>query len=225
MITNPDTILIVTDQERAAPSYETEAMAAWRHDHLPERRWFGENGVSFERHYTGATACVPSRPTLLTGQYPDLHGVTQTDGLGKTEGDSRMRWLREGEVPTLGNWFRAAGYDTPYIGKWHVSHADIIDRRAGAPLRTNRSTGKVYEDAVQTYLDADVLDPFGFSGWVGPEPHGAGLANSGFVRDHIYADRAVAWLEDRYARRRAGDAAVRRHRALRRSLARPVPGE
>ena len=59
---------------------------------------------------------------------------------------------------------------------------------------------------MQRYLDADPLAPYGFSGWVGPEPHGAGLANSGLRRDPLIADRVVAWLEDRYARRRAGDA-------------------
>jgi len=202
----PDIVLLVTDQERAVPPYENDAMRQWRHDHLPERRWFAENGVSFRRHYTGATACVPSRPTLLTGQYPDLHGVTQTNGLGKAADDSRMRWLRPGEVPTVGNWFRAVGYDTPYIGKWHVSHADLVDSETGDSLRTNSSTGELFEGAIRAYLDADILDPFGFSGWIGPEPHGSGMANSGFIRDHIYADRAVAWLEDRHARRAAGEA-------------------
>ena len=41
---------------------------------------------------------------------------------------------------------------------------------------------------------------------MGPEPHGALLANAGVRRDPLIADRVVAWLEDRYARRRAGDA-------------------
>ena len=59
---------------------------------------------------------------------------------------------------------------------------------------------------MRAYLDADPLDPFGFSGWVGPEPHGAPLANSGVVRDPLIADRVVAWLEDRYRRRRSGTA-------------------
>ena len=59
----------------------------------------------------------------------------------------------------------------------------------------------------QRYLDADPLDPFGFSGWVGPEPHGARAGQQRrCVRDPLIADRVVAWLEDRYARRRAGDA-------------------
>ena len=202
----PDVIIVMTDEERAIPPYETDDVRIWRQRILMGRRWFDENGVSFTRHYTGSLACVPSRPTIFTGQYPDLHGVTQTDGIGKVFNDSRMRWLRQGEVPTLGNWFAAAGYDTHYDGKWHISHADLDDPAAGGPLATNDNAGVVDKAAVQRYLDADLLAPFGFSGWVGPEPHGAGLANCGTRRDPLIADRVVAWLEDRFARRRAGDA-------------------
>jgi arylsulfatase A-like enzyme/putative intracellular protease/amidase len=200
----PDIVILMTDEERAAPPYEGPELTAWRQRTLAGTRWFAEHGVSFERHYTGSLACVPSRPTIFTGHYPDVHGVTQTDGLGKSADDSRMRWLPQGEVPTLGNWFRAAGYDTHYDGKWHISHADLQDPE-GRRLETNSPSGDVDVDAVQTYLDADPLAPYGFSGWVGPEPHGASLSDSGLRRDPLLADRLIAWLEDRYARRRAGD--------------------
>ena len=206
----PDIVIVMTDEERAMPPYESPAVTDWRARTLCGRRWFDEHGVSFVRHYTGSLACVPSRPTIFTGQYPDLHGVTQTDGIGKAHDDSRLRWLRQGEVPTLGNWFRAAGYDTHYDGKWHISHADLTDPATGRSLATNDDDGVVDADAVRRYLDADPLDPYGFSGWVGPEPHGAGLANAGIRRDPLIADRVVAWLEDRYARRRAGDPAALR---------------
>jgi arylsulfatase A-like enzyme len=209
-VERPDVIIVMTDEERAIPPYETSEVRTWRQRTLSGQRWFDENGVSFTRHYTGSLACVPSRPTIFTGQYPDLHGVTQTDGIGKVFNDSRMRWLRRGEVPTLGNWFTAAGYDTHYDGKWHISHADLDDPASGGVLATNDDDGVVDPVAVQRYLDADPLADFGFSGWVGPEPHGAGLANSGVRRDPLIADRVVAWLEDRYARRRAGDEAALR---------------
>lgn len=133
MANRPDIIIVMTDEERAVPPYESAEVLAWRQRSLTGRRWFDEHGISFTRHYTGSLACVPSRPTIFTGQYPDLHGVTQTDGIGKRFDDSRLRWLRAGEVPTLGNWFRAAGYDTHYDGKWHISHADLEDPATGAP--------------------------------------------------------------------------------------------
>jgi arylsulfatase A-like enzyme/putative intracellular protease/amidase len=203
--TRPDVVVLLTDEERAAPPYEPDELGEWRRRVLTGARWFEDHGVSFRRHHTGSLACVPSRPTLLTGQYPDLHGVTQTDGLGKTAEDSRMRWLAPGEVPTIGNWFRAAGYDTHYDGKWHVTHADLTDPATGRKVRTNDSSGNPIPAGVQAYLDADPLAPYGFSGWVGPEPHGGAMADCGLRRDPLIADRVVGWLEDRYARRRAGD--------------------
>ena len=106
MTGRPDVVVIMTDQERAAPPYESDELREWRRRTLAGARWFEDHGVSFMRHYTGSLACVPSRPTLFTGQYPDVHGVTQTDGLGKMWNDSRMRWLRPGEVPTLGRFHR-----------------------------------------------------------------------------------------------------------------------
>ena len=195
----------MTDEERAPTPYEGEELKSWRDNSLIGRKWFEENGISFLRHYTGSLACVPSRPTLFTGQYPDLHGVTQTDGLGKAYSDTRMRWLREGEVPTLGHWFRAAGYDTHYDGKWHISHSDLMDPATGFPLATNTDTGEIIQSAVDAYREANPLDAFGFDGWIGPEPHGAPLANSGAIRDDLIADRIVSWLENRYRLRSEGD--------------------
>ena len=201
----PDVIVIMTDEERAAPPYETAEVAAWRRATLSGAGWFEDNAVNFGRHYTGSLACVPSRPTIFTGQYPAVHGVTQTDGLGKMADDSRMRWLPEGEVPTLGHWFRRAGYDTHYDGKWHLSHADLHDAN-GARIDSNDDDGNILAGGVEQYRRADRLDPYGFSGWLGPEPHGGKLRDAGVRRDPLIAARVVAWLDDRYRRRADGDA-------------------
>jgi len=209
-MTRPDVIILMTDQERATPPYETDDVKAWRRETLRAEAWFDDNAVNFRRHYTGSLACVPSRPTLFTGQYPDIHGVTQTNGLGKMDDDTRMRWLREGEVPTLGHWFRAGGYDTHYVGKWHITHADLTDPETGGALLSHGNDGTIRPEAVQAYLDADVLDPFGFSDWVGPEPHGGKPALSGLICDGIYANRAIEFLQGRYARRAEGDEAALR---------------
>ena len=151
--TRPDIVIVMTDEERATPPYEGDAVTDWRTRTLRGAAWFEEHGVSFTRHYTGSLACVPSRPTIFTGHYPDLHGVTQTDGIGKAYDDSRLRWLRPGEVPPLGNWFRAAGYDTHYDGKWHISHADLIDENTGQVLATNNAAGDVDQEAVDAYAE------------------------------------------------------------------------
>ncbi|MDG1368186.1 MAG: sulfatase-like hydrolase/transferase [Acidimicrobiales bacterium] len=209
-MTRPDVIVLMTDQERATPPYETDEVRVWRRETLRAEAWFDDHAVNFRRHYTGSLACVPSRPTLFTGQYPDVHGVTQTNGLGKMDDDTRMRWLREGEVPTLGHWFRAGGYDTHYVGKWHITHADLTDPETGGVLLSHGNDGTIRPEAVQAYVDADVLDPFGFSDWVGPEPHGGEPALSGMICDGIYANRAIEFLQSRYARRAEGDEAALR---------------
>lgn len=200
MTIRPNILLLITDQERHAPAYESPELARFRREHLPARSWLAENGVAFGRHYTGATACSPSRPTLLTGQYPSLHSVTQTSGIAKHHGDKRLRWLRPRDVPTVGDYFRAGGYETVYKGKWHVSDADLRDGE-GRVVRTNDSAGKRIEEGVRRYEAANRLDAMGFDGWIGPEPHGAALGDAGVRRDALFAGQVEDWLRIRESRR------------------------
>jgi len=191
----PNILLILTDEERYQPDYERDQLAEYRASRLPARSGLEQGGLQLHRHYTGATACAPSRATLFTGQYPSLHGVRSTDGVGKSPNGPGMHWLGVGGVPTMGHWFRAAGYRTFYRGKWHVSQADLSDPGTGGHLMTNDKDGNVLGDALDAYRRADALEPFGFSGWLGPEPHGADPANSGMVRDPLFADQAVALFD------------------------------
>jgi arylsulfatase A-like enzyme len=141
-----------------------------------------------------AAACAPSRASLLTGQYPSLHGVTQTDGLAKSADDDDMFWLAPDTVPTLGDWFRAAGYRTFFKGKWHASHAHLEAEDAEGYLLSIDDDGVPIEANVERYLEADLLDDYGFSEWVGPEPHGRGRHNMGTVKDPFTADETIALL-------------------------------
>jgi len=128
-MTRPNILWIMTDEERFPPAYESESVRRWRHEQLPARQRLIESGTSFERHYTASSACVPSRTTLFTGQLPTLHGNADTDGTAKSAEDPAIHWLEPYTVPTLGDWFRAGGYQTHYRGKWHITHQDI--RRPG----------------------------------------------------------------------------------------------
>ena len=125
MSRRPNILVILTDQLRYPPPYESAELAQYRRDHMPGVERLRQNGVSFRHHYPMAAACAPSRASLLTGQYPSLHGVTQTDGLAKTADGPDMFWLAPDTVPTLGDWFRAGGYRTYFKGKWHASHAHL----------------------------------------------------------------------------------------------------
>ena len=187
----PNILLIMTDQERYPPPYEDDRLAKFREDQLGARESLREGGLEFHRHYAGSTACTPSRATLFTGQYPSLHGVTQTDGTSKKNDDPAMMWLDPDAVPTLGDWFRAGGYQTHYRGKWHVSLADLLIPGTHEGLMASDDNGKPIADAIAAYRKADRLDPFGFSGWIGREPHGATRAECGAVRDGVFAEQVV----------------------------------
>ena len=73
-----------------------------------------QEGVSFERSYCAAAACQPSRASLFTGIYPNLHGVTQTGG---------GCWLPPA-LPTFPRLLGAAGYRTAAVGKMHAARWD-----------------------------------------------------------------------------------------------------
>jgi arylsulfatase A-like enzyme len=212
----PNFLIILVDEERYPPGYENAQIQAWRQANLPAREFLRSKGLEFTRHYTGATACTPSRNTIFTGQYPSMHGQTQTDGVAKSAFDANMFWLDPNTVPTMGNYFRAAGYETHYKGKWHVSEANILlPGSKKALLGYDPATGKRDPVNEQIYLQADRLDAFGFSGWIGPEPHGSSGRNTGSSapptpgglsgRDVAYADYVVELLKNLDAKGSSAD--------------------
>ncbi|PSL15699.1 sulfatase-like hydrolase/transferase [Shimia abyssi] len=72
-------------------------------------------GTSFSRAYTVLPICSPSRATMLTGQYPHTHGVTENDGRfgGRAELDQSDHLIQHD--------FADAGYRCGWFGKWHLS--------------------------------------------------------------------------------------------------------
>ena len=195
MTRRPNVLVILTDQLHYPPPYESDELAEYRREHLPGVERLRQNGVSFRHHYPMSAACAPSRTSLLTGQYPSLHGVTQTDGIAKSADGDDMFWLAPDSVPTLGDWFRAGGYRTYYKGKWHVSHPYLDAEDGDGYLLSIDDDGTPIEDNIQKYLDADLLDDHGFSEWVGPDPHGLGKHNTGVIKDPFTADETIALLK------------------------------
>jgi arylsulfatase A-like enzyme len=70
-------------------------------------RLAGES-ISFETAVCCMPVCCPYRATLLTGQYPLTHGVFMNDV------------PLSNKAVSLAQAFRSGGYDTAYIGKWHI---------------------------------------------------------------------------------------------------------
>ena len=115
-----------------------------------------------------------------------------------------MHWLDPEEVPTLGDWFRAGGYRTHYRGKWHISHADLSIPGTHEGIKASDDEGSPIPDAVDAYRKADRLDPFGFSGWIGREPHGADKSDCGTIRDGVFAEQVVELFDELAASRDEG---------------------
>ncbi|MEW9699424.1 sulfatase-like hydrolase/transferase [Paenibacillus sp. SI8] len=211
----PNFLVFLVDEERYPPLYENSEIQEWRNKNLITQGLLKRHGLECHRHYIGSAACCPSRATLFTGHYPSLHGVSQTDGIAKSAFDSDMFWLGRNTVPTMGNYFREAGYQTYYKGKWHISYEDIVvpgthqDVPSYDPL-----TGVPDRKKEALYAHADNLDSFGFSGWIGPEPHGVNPRNSGSSaafgvsgRDVVYSAEAVDLIEALDHEKRADPAA------------------
>ena len=121
----PNFLFFCVDEMRSPVPYESRQLLAWRQQFLRAQNELMATGVSLTKHSISSVACVPSRTSIFTGQYPSLHGCTATDGGGKAAIEEDMFWLQPNTLPTMGNYFREAGYRTIYKGKWHVSEASL----------------------------------------------------------------------------------------------------
>ena len=129
---------------------------------MPNLYELWSHGVRLENHHTAGMACSPARASIVTGLYPHQQWLLATR---TAAGPSLQK-----AFPTYGKLLRQLGYNTPYIGKWHLSNAP----------RNGSTTG---------YLEA-----YGFDGMTNPDP--LGMNGEGQMKDPAIADQAVSWLEN-----------------------------
>ena len=85
--------------------------------HTPALDELASQGIRLTQHYAGSAVCSPSRAALLTGRYPIRTGaVTPREVLGHDR-------IALDEV-TIADSFKAAGYSTGMVGKWHNGALD-----------------------------------------------------------------------------------------------------
>lgn len=103
----PNILFIMTDQQFA------EVMSCRMGDQFintPAMDSLAKQGMVFTRAYVANPLCMPSRTSIFTGKYPHQTGVTKN---GKGVNDAST-------FKSVGTYFRNAGYETAYFGKWHL---------------------------------------------------------------------------------------------------------
>jgi len=138
------------------------------------------NGVRFDRAYCQAPVCVPSRGSLITGQYAHTHGA---------------RILADplpAEARTVAHFFAERGYATGAIGKMHFVDES---RRHGFDHRLHE--GDFARTQTQEERAEFRRDQGGAEG-VGGRPS---RLPARFFQDNYYAEETVKFLRENRNRR------------------------
>lgn len=101
----PNLIFFFTDQQR----YDTTGMAHNPCGLTPNFDAMAMDGTYAEYAFTPQPVCGPARAVLQTGKYATTTG-NYRNGISLPRGHK-----------TMADYFNAAGYDTGYIGKWHLA--------------------------------------------------------------------------------------------------------
>ena len=136
----PNIIFLFSDQQR----WDTCGCYGQSLDVTPNLDKMAGEGVRFDKAFTCQPVCGPARACLQTGKYAAEVGC-HTNG--------RMLPINEN---TIAKQFSAQGYDTAYIGKWHLAshgHGDGPDNFRTKPIPPERRGG--YKDF---WLASDLLE-------------------------------------------------------------------
>ncbi len=126
--TQPNVVFILTDDMR------WDAMSCAGHPHLktPNIDRLANEGVRFRNAFCTTSLCSPSRASILSGLYAHTHGVINNFTEFPTNIDSFPKRLQ------------AAGYETAYLGKWHMGENNDEKRPGFDYFVTHKGQGKYY---------------------------------------------------------------------------------
>ena len=163
----PNIIVLMTDQER----HHMHWPAGWTEKNLPSLQRLKRNGLYFNRAYTAATQCSPSRALMLSGRFAPMNRVTQTFIWPGLQHQNRLA-----NIASLLK--EKAGYEVVWKGKWHLSFAANAAPGNG---------GKEWRSA-----DIKVMEErYGWSGWNPPD---AGDSMTRWVTDEFGTYDGLATL-------------------------------
>ena len=101
---HPNILYVFADQWRA----QSLGYAGCSQVRTPHLDAFAQRSLNLPQAVANTPVCAPYRATLISGLMPDKHGVFLNDA------------ALDPTIPSFGKVFRDAGYDTAWVGKWHV---------------------------------------------------------------------------------------------------------
>ncbi len=147
----------------------------------PNLMQLAKEGVKFENNFTCQPVCGPARSCLQTGLYATECGC-YWNGIAMPQ-----------TIKPLASYFNDAGYQTAYIGKWHLAS----DRYPGVGLHCeSTAVPKERMGEYQYWRAADVLEftSHGYDGYVFDE-NGNKIDFKGYRADCIN-DFALEYLDN-----------------------------
>lgn len=168
-------------------------------------------GLRFDRFYSGASTCSPTRASFLTGRHPNRMGTFSPN------------WSLRPEEITMAHLLQQAGYRTAHFGKWHIgavkaesplspgamgfdewlSHDNffeldpVMSRNGEAPQKIAGESSEILIDETIRFADAAAAEgkPFLILCWFGSphEPYMALPADLALYKDlpEQYGDTMV----------------------------------
>jgi arylsulfatase A len=141
-----------------------------------------EDGVRFTQAYSACTVCSPTRAAIMTGKYPArLHITDWIPGLPPENPKLLVPdWTKylPLEEKTIADGFRAAGYATASIGKWHLGGEAYYPDKHGFDVNIGGTSAPNTQNYFSPYNIATLKD--------GPEGE--------YVTDRLAAE-AEKWIE------------------------------
>ena len=85
----------------------------------PNMDQFAKESLCFEHAYSTFPLCTPHRGSLMTGKYPFSIGLWTNCKTGLEE-----KIMLKPQETCIGNVLQDEGYETGYIGKWHLDASE-----------------------------------------------------------------------------------------------------
>lgn len=125
----PNVLLILCDDLR------WNALSCMGHPRVqtPHIDSLAREGLLMRNAFCTTSLCSPSRASILSGLYAHAHGVTNNF----TE--------YPGKLPSFPQRLQSSGYETAYIGKWHMGEENDAPRPGFDWFVTHKGQGKYFD--------------------------------------------------------------------------------